>query len=874
MSPVILRYPLDPTGVSLNNKVQNEVHQMVRRNNRAIIPTYGAFFTESLVVTDTATNRILVNVTDYSAVELYEVPTAKFGKEVCAVILITNPTVSDQVSITYQAVGGDFSTNFPAVMSMVEALSIDDRPLSWPSIIDLPSEFPPSHHLHDAGDIYGFEYLVHACERIREALILGNVEADDRLYAYVDALMAFHLASPNPHPMYPLRDEVSSLVAAVRKPVLVSPVLGAVVNAGQVFTGSTYYSLYSVPMGGAQFQVSKQITFASQIVMDQTLTGTSITYTNPTAFENGAVLFGRVRYKDIENVWSAWSSPIQFSGAVPPAVGTILATHCTGVDKYNTVANGTGGSTEVLVQANSTDCGYVPPPASGTVLDTFCSGYNKVNRVANGSGGYNDVVVETNSTTCGYVPPVVYPPAGTELSVFCSGYTKYRRVADGSGGYTDQVIATNSTDCGYVAPPASGTILATHCVGFNKYNTVANGSGGSTEVLLESNSAYCGYTPPPPAAGTVLASYCTGFNLYHTVANGSGGSYESLIETNSTTCGYVAPPAAGTYVSTFCSGVNRYNTYANGSGGTYDTLIEQNSTSCGYVSPFNGITSIPANLSAGRSTGPARVNFIMNTDGTWTSQIVGSSTVNQSGRYLTNTAAGLEVYIDANWQYGDSNDGSSATCNLYTNTWQAMAQLNILVGDGTSSGNGIGVIYTISLREQNNPSSSATFQIYIQADGNCFAVGTMLRTASGDRAVETLKVGDDVIGFTEPTMIDSSVDNWDSWTVSNLNKLDTAATTTVVANNQFTSNASIKINNLHTTLTHAYFVFDGTVYRWKLAKDIVATDKLVDSNKNLVSITSIEQVSVPTVFVALNVEQADTLQVRSGSIYILAHNVS
>lgn len=46
---------------------------------------------------------------------------------------------------------------------------------------------------------------------------------------------------------------------------------------------------------------------------------------------------------------------------VYPPAGTLLGTLCRGVDQYGRYANGTGGETTALIQANSPSCGYVPP---------------------------------------------------------------------------------------------------------------------------------------------------------------------------------------------------------------------------------------------------------------------------------------------------------------------------------------------------------------------------------------------------------------------------------------------------------------------------------------------------------------------------------
>ncbi|MNU19574.1 hypothetical protein D3C71_78030 [compost metagenome] len=186
-TPNVIRYPLDPTGTNPDNLVVDEPHTLPARQIRAVATEYGAFYTESMVVVDAATNQPLVKGVQYYAAELYEVPSGMFGKEVCAIILIKDPSVSPNIRIRYQAVGGEYSRSVTAIIQQIEALNLDDRPVEWGSIINKPSEYPPSHHLHDLGDIYGFEYMVHALDRIRDAILRGDDISHDTIYQYIDS---------------------------------------------------------------------------------------------------------------------------------------------------------------------------------------------------------------------------------------------------------------------------------------------------------------------------------------------------------------------------------------------------------------------------------------------------------------------------------------------------------------------------------------------------------------------------------------------------------------------------------------------------------------------------------------------------------------
>ena len=191
MTPLVIKYPLDLTGINPTNLVIGEPHTMPRRKVRAIATNYGPFFTEGLKVFDQVTGLRLRAGTpeeggQYVAAEMYAEATTRTGKEVCAIIVITDESVSDTVLIDYQVLGGEFSSTAAIIAQQVEALDLDERPVRWGDILGLPSAFPPAHHLHDIGDIFGFEYLVSAIERLRHAILMGDVASHDEIYRYID----------------------------------------------------------------------------------------------------------------------------------------------------------------------------------------------------------------------------------------------------------------------------------------------------------------------------------------------------------------------------------------------------------------------------------------------------------------------------------------------------------------------------------------------------------------------------------------------------------------------------------------------------------------------------------------------------------------
>lgn len=270
--PTPVTYPLDLTGTSPDNLIQGEPQTLSpNRAVRAVAPMYGGFYKDSMAITDMANGNQLT-ASQFECVELYEVPTALTGKEVDSVVLITDTAVSNNIQLTYQCVGGEYSRSPEAIVDLVNTLELDNRPAAWPDIIGLPSQFPPSMHLHDAGDIFGFEYVVWALERVRRAIEMGDDISHDNIYRYIDGLMANiptlanvlamintalanHVASPDPHSQYRLKLDITEQVAVINATTSITSIdlsLGAAVYIVNV-QADTLLQFINPPGGFSSF---------------------------------------------------------------------------------------------------------------------------------------------------------------------------------------------------------------------------------------------------------------------------------------------------------------------------------------------------------------------------------------------------------------------------------------------------------------------------------------------------------------------------------------------------------------------------------------------------------------------------------------------
>lgn len=186
MSLTPVKYPLDKTGVAVSNKVESEPHTLRASMLRPVVLKSGAFFNESIVVRDAATNRILTKNIDFYGTVLYELPTEAYGKEIYQVVVIVDQTCGANILVDYQALGGEFSYSWDAIVQMVAELGLDNRPVAFDAILGKPAAYNPGPHLHDAGDVYGFEYVVAAIERVGSAIRIGAAAAETKFFDYVD----------------------------------------------------------------------------------------------------------------------------------------------------------------------------------------------------------------------------------------------------------------------------------------------------------------------------------------------------------------------------------------------------------------------------------------------------------------------------------------------------------------------------------------------------------------------------------------------------------------------------------------------------------------------------------------------------------------
>lgn len=146
------RYPLDLTGNHPDNRVMAEAHSITPQE-RIFNVMAGAFYTESVQIT--YLGEQLTAHEDFRFHRVVEDAIRQSGKDVAMLIEITDKSVSGDIEVRYQAVGGEFQNIHESLVDMLENYKHDARGTFYKDIIEKPRFFEPVRHLTSIYDIYG-----------------------------------------------------------------------------------------------------------------------------------------------------------------------------------------------------------------------------------------------------------------------------------------------------------------------------------------------------------------------------------------------------------------------------------------------------------------------------------------------------------------------------------------------------------------------------------------------------------------------------------------------------------------------------------------------------------------------------------------------
>lgn len=179
-------YQLDPTGTNPNNLITNDIFSVVPNQNTAIVPSQGLYYADSLIVNDNNTDVLLVRDVDYICIELSGEMTGKYGQEICNAILYLGTNGTTSVNLTYQCLGSLAGAEVPQMQQLLQNVTATKSQLDWFNLLNKPTLYTPNNHINMLSDIYGFEPVVYAIERLTDILKLQQVGNDQLIISYIN----------------------------------------------------------------------------------------------------------------------------------------------------------------------------------------------------------------------------------------------------------------------------------------------------------------------------------------------------------------------------------------------------------------------------------------------------------------------------------------------------------------------------------------------------------------------------------------------------------------------------------------------------------------------------------------------------------------
>jgi hypothetical protein len=520
MNSIIYRYPLDPTGVSPDNLVTGEEHQLSTRTIRCIAPIYGGFFSDSVLVRDLDTGNTLIRGIDYQFGELFEFPTGRYGKEVFGIIAISKPNVS-RVSISYQTLGGNYSYSMDAIIAMIDSLDIGDRPVNWGSLIDRPTLFEPATHWHDIGDVYGFEYLVHAVEQLRNAILIGDVASHDEIYLYMDRLAAEQalviasvLKVANDH----IADKNNPHVVT-KAQVGLSLVENYSIATQPVMDAGSSNTAYLTPVTVYKHVTDRAVTPLSNHVGDKN---------NPHAVTKVQTGLGNVENYGISTTAEAtagtsnvvYMTPLRVKEAIALQAGAVLTTHTGDVNNPHATTKAQVGlslvenytlSTEPQATAGLINTAYMTPLRTKEAIGKIAGDMLAVHTVlTNNPHGVTKAQVGLGNVENYTIATQTQVDAGAVNNVYVTPGTVYKLI-------TDRAVTPLSNHAGNISNPHAVTKAQVGLGSVENY-------GMATDAQAIAGAAGNAYMTPSTVrqaitsqAGALLASHTTLVNNPHAV---------------------------------------------------------------------------------------------------------------------------------------------------------------------------------------------------------------------------------------------------------------------------------------------------------------------------------------------------------------------
>lgn len=592
MPTTLIRYPLDRTGTNPNNLVQNELHTLAQKRFRAVAPMYGAFFTDGFTVFDKATNRQLIRGTEYVFVELYQSLTMLTGREVAGAMIVINPDVSSTVAINYQCVGGEYSENTETLVALLNQSSDDTVSKSFLDVENKPATFVPSLHLHDLGDGIGFEVLVFALEKLRNAITWADAPKISNMLNKIDFFLSVLDSRINSRVDSELLASIIKFKSLFTKELaglgLVQNLAISTEAEGRLVADPDYVmkSMSDNKYAVTQTLIGFKEELYNQLVSSKTtnlgkphgMIGNSLKSVLRSLPNGGRVIldtFETVKlqglpldmevYPDTGQIKDKWII-VKVTNNLNNQGGVLLGINMTNGDTYRGIMTMlTGGNSSIAWKRfiSEIDINDFIAKFTAHLKDEANPHKDKKHHV--GLGDVENLPIATKEDIICRKPTrkyITYDGLLLFMKAFMTGVKS-----------VDEITEDDTTP----SAVARYQMIFAPC---GPCGTNANFSNVPTP------------SPPPPSIkprGERLTTYCIGVKQMGKFSDGFGGTYEQVIDAQSASCGFkgkTSYPPRGSLLDRYCDGTTRMGKYADGNGGFYNAIIEEKSVQCGYIRTY------------------------------------------------------------------------------------------------------------------------------------------------------------------------------------------------------------------------------------------------------------------------------------------------
>lgn len=170
-------YQYDPTGTNPENKI---TERFCLSSNvpglQAWVPHGAPFFTKDLKIKNLYTNEILTFGKDYVFADDFSAERTVAESNIYNTVLFIGSNTFGMYEGTYRTIGGGLVYETRSYLIKLASKLLNPPEIAYSYVTNIPTAFPPDHHLHDWSDYRNKKYIAVAIKAVTDALKQSDAE--------------------------------------------------------------------------------------------------------------------------------------------------------------------------------------------------------------------------------------------------------------------------------------------------------------------------------------------------------------------------------------------------------------------------------------------------------------------------------------------------------------------------------------------------------------------------------------------------------------------------------------------------------------------------------------------------------------------------